>query len=142
MGIGIIVKIQKKYFCVYHTCGILYHIRGSKLPHMWYTILHMWYTIPQTWTIFNVVYPLELYNLSIPETPLWTFTHYSQGPNLPHKIILCKLLEIDKHKVQYWFNKNSICWHFIIIWNRRNICNPFIHQSWLVFDLASKDQRP
>ena len=49
LGIGIIVKIQKKYFCVYHICGIVYHICGSKLPHMWYTIPQTWYTIPQTW---------------------------------------------------------------------------------------------
>ena len=33
LGIGIIVKIQKNHYCVYHICGILYNICGSKLPH-------------------------------------------------------------------------------------------------------------
>ena len=42
LGIGIIVKIQRKKICVYHICSILYHICGSKLPHMWYTIPQMW----------------------------------------------------------------------------------------------------
>ena len=40
-------KSKKKKICVYHICGILYHIYGSKLPHTWYTKPHMWYTIPQ-----------------------------------------------------------------------------------------------
>ena len=117
MGVGIIVKIPKKYFCVYHICGIVYHICGSKLPHMWYTIPQTWYTIPQTWYTIPQTW--------IPRKSLYWLTLYMVWWNCPDDSKKVKQLYVDLMLLvislltllmSVGFNNHLILTQYVIRW--------------------------
>ena len=71
LGIRIIDKILKKFFVsTKYVVYYIYHICGSKLPHMWHTIPHLWVKVT-TYVVYYTTY-VAYYttNVNSPEIPV------------------------------------------------------------------------